>query len=138
MDTETLNDLPEGKWTDRQRRLASIREMLDFLESHPDFPIPYGMSYVSLFADTKEEIVNMVKQLGDVTKHAFDDQYTVEKRFGTRAGITIYISRDQVCRKVVTGIERVEEIVTPAHDKEIVDWICDEPLLKLPEDADAG
>lgn len=119
--------------SERQEHIEGIRTLLDFLWEHPEVPWPISLSHSYIFVDDKEQMRNVVKQLGNVSKFPSGEHLAVEKKFGDRTFFTVYVNREQVCHKVVTGIEHVEEKVTPAHDKEIVEWVCDDPLLKPSE-----
>jgi len=39
--------------------------------------------------------------------------------------ITYQASRKSVCQRVVTGTKRVEEQVTPAHEENTYEWVCE-------------
>ena len=44
----------------------------------------------------------------------------------------VYIMRNQVCERIVTGTKEVPAISYPAHTEEIVEWKC-EPWLESPK-----
>lgn len=87
-------------------------------------------------AASREWIANIARvatRLGKAVKQYDNDRFRVIIRTGDFE-LTYSVAREAVCRRVVTGVKHIEaseELVkTEAHDEEIVEWICDEPLLK--------
>lgn len=115
----------------REQSLADARAALDWLESHPDVPLPYEISYghLGIFAlNTKEEARTMARAMGSFDK-AFDDDYvSLTKTFGSVKVRAVFNRRD-VCERVVIGVEEIPETVIPervepARKVEKVEWRC--------------
>ena len=69
-------------------------------------------------------------QLGGLRrKSASDSYFNATRDFGAGIEVQVTISRNAACERVVVGIEHVEETITPAHDKEIIEWKCPPSLL---------
>jgi hypothetical protein len=124
-----------------------LRAAADFLDAHPGLPVPVITSYSSGTVDIGWQLMNddavkddqrpAVQQIiraigGKWSKQEGGDTLCLrQKRDGL--GLCIFVTREQVCERVVTG----EELVTvPAVDarpertevREIVEWRC-EPVL---------
>jgi hypothetical protein len=114
---------------ERQEKIDSMKDFLLFLETHPDFPVPVTFTQQYGFFDTKKELVAITRQLGKVKKVQISEYYSVEKSFGL-VSYTAYIAREKVCRAVVTGKRWVQGRIVNPHEEDVVEWICDDPLLK--------
>lgn len=115
--------------------VESLRKMADFFAARPELKIPY-VSDIYAFVYTKDELVAVARQLGSCEKGASDSFFYLKKTFGC-IQVTWNLNRSQACRKVITGkklvpeqrIEAVPEKVIPAHEEDLYEWHCDEPLL---------
>ena len=115
--------------TEKREWLDGLRAVADWFEFHPERIPPNHYGYqVPLFPGGKRELAQLARELGKVEKIHGDDLFRVRRQFGPHRidGVT---SRAEVCTRVVTGTRMVPEEVTPAHEEEIVEWVCDEPLL---------
>lgn len=120
---------------DREGFIQGLREVADFYEQHPEVPldrISGGTFAINIYTD-KDGLREAAKAPGRAEKSAFGGVFQVERTFSA-IRVQWWADREQVCRKVVKGTEHVEERVIPAHDKEIVEWECDDSLLR-PTDA---
>jgi hypothetical protein len=132
---------------------AGLRAIADFLEEHPEVPLPYlgrGAAGSDLPAlpiylvneDQKADLAAIARAMGNAVKapkrhYDGSESFQVWREFD---GIALYAQadRDAVCRRVVTGVEdrEIEEVVTPAVTRkvtkpvEVVEWDC------LPADAE--
>lgn len=115
---------------ERQQKIDDTRKVLDWLEAHPDVPLPRdldqgNLSILSL--DSKEEALFLAREFGSCEKAWNDESLRIIKYFGSMKLSALFF-REYICERTVIGTEEVPENVTPAHRREIVDWKCD-PLL---------
>lgn len=104
----------------------ALREMADWLETNAE---DWGDTvYLSIHSYTwdKEIFKKKVKMLGRKIEKNFSDQgVTATKYFGIpNVNVSVQISRDQICEKVVTGTREVPEEIIPARTEEIIEWKC--------------
>ena len=132
--------------TDRDGFTAGLRAVASFLDDHPEVPLPLLDSHTDHMFTTmaiylvdestaRAELTAIARAMGTANKAASGDRFQVYRDFhGIR--VMAQAPRDQVCTRVVTGVEdrEVEEVVTPAVVRkvrkpvEVVEWRC-EPLL---------
>lgn len=115
----------------RAERLDRVRRLADWLESHPECPLPtewMERRFRAYEVDDLETAVRIARSVPRVEKRLEDTLFylTVEPEDGTMLEYVIWRSR--VCRPKVVGTRHVEEQVIKAHDEEVVEWEC-EPLL---------
>lgn len=130
----------------REHQIAGIRELADWLESHPEIPIPHSLSGSSEYAyelihaqhgeDQKTVVAAVARALpGKVDKRvlkANDELFSITGRLPGGIYIKAIADRDEVCERVVTGTREVtEEVADPAAPKvtvtrtvEDVEWRC--------------
>lgn len=134
----------------REEQIAAIRELADWLEAHPDIPIPHGLTGDNEFAyelihashggDQQAVLADVARALpGKVTKYVLkvdETLFTISGRLSGGIYIKVVADRDEVCERVVVGTRKVTEQV-PAPDApmvevtrtvEDVEWHC-VPLL---------
>jgi len=117
---------------ERQAWLDGLRAMADWFEQNPermsDLALGGGGIIVNLYPGGKKELAQLARKLGRVEKMQSGNLFYVSRKFGPHSidGVTM---RDQVCRRIVTGTREIPEEIIPAHDEDIVEWVCDEPLL---------
>lgn len=120
-----------GITTEQQEWLDGLRAIADWFEFHPErIPPRHSCFSVPLFPGGKRELAQLTRELGKVEKIHGDDLFRVRRHFGPHKidGVT---SRTEVCKRVVTGTKQIPEEIIPAHEEEIVEWVCDEPLLAV-------
>lgn len=89
---------------------------------------------------THSKMRRIAKALRNAKKNYNGDSFSLSKTFGEspwRPGsitIAFQTTRQAVCRKVVKEVKEIpEEIVPskviPARTEEVVEWVCDDPLL---------
>jgi hypothetical protein len=110
----------------RAGKIQALRELADFLEAHENIPMPYLRKQYAFPAD-KEAMVEAIKGTGPWVKRYDSANFHAVKSFGP-IELDLCISREQACVRKVVGLKHVEEVVTPAHDEEVVEWECD-PIL---------
>lgn len=137
-DTEAENNSKPEINPCRLALITGLREIADKLEAHPEIPEPYiGLALKSF--DTAEELTTAVKAYGEKwEKNSDEAYYNLTHTFGTHnLRLQFYIDRTKVCRKIVKGTKVVPEKyvpatecrVIPAHEEEIVEWVCPESLM---------
>lgn len=143
----TADDLQRGAW------LAGMRELLDWLEAHPEVPLPYLdtsihnegqgvpalVHYVHAWEDNaRGRIAAIARAMGKARKTVNDatEKLYVSRRFGGAVDYVAAIARGEVCvRKVVGTREVTEDVPDPEHVAaaplvtvtkivEDVEWVC--------------
>ena len=113
--------------TDRDRFIADLHEVADFLASHPAVPLPY-LKMLNAFCETREELAT-VARCATWTKDAKGGYFYLSRPFGSFR-FDVNIAREKVCRRIVTG-----QVAVPAKPAEaarmenVYTWECDESLL---------
>src|SRR5882762_2054563 len=117
----------------RKQYIPGLREMADFLESHPEVICPCT-NELTIFGASKEQIEIGARAFGKADKVYLSEHFQLRKPFGMGAWhIEFWSPREVVCERVVVDTEEVDEQVfpeqvIPAHTKEIVEWRCS-PIL---------
>lgn len=131
----------------RAEQVAGIRELADWLEAHPEVPIPHELtgndySYVLIMTlsvdDPKATLAAIARALpGDVKKDADSSQFEIEGRVG---GINVkaIAQRNEVCERVVVGTREITRTIPDprvavpeievTETIEDVKWVCT-PLM---------
>lgn len=115
---------------ERLQTINDVRALLDWLETHEEVDLPYDFTngFMISAPTERDEIAALARSFGECEKQFADDHFYLRKRFGS-ASLYGFTSRAKVCERVVVGTEMVPERITPAYEREIVEWRCDEPLL---------
>ena len=110
--------------------VAGLRELADYLELHPELVPQYGGQHVYMHADNADQFSALVSELGGRREKEADDYHIgVTRRFGPHE-YDLYVDREQVCRKVVTGTRVVPaRPAEPESVEDVVEWVCDDPIL---------
>ena len=108
----------------RQHTIQAIRDFADFLEQHPTVVVPDKI-FVNVFLDTKAELAEQART-SSWKKNYLENFFYLEKSFGPEENLSfqINVSRENVCRRVVTGSH-----IEPERVVEDVQWVCEEPSL---------
>ena len=121
---------------DKQKTIDGLHELIRALETNSDLN-PYLGTIVQR-VDSKEEMRSIIKAVGGKwTKRADDSDFEMVREFGNAFSLMIYASHEQICKRVVTGtkmvpeavVEATEAKVIPAHEVEIVEWVCPDSLM---------
>jgi hypothetical protein len=132
------------RYKDRDDMVKGLRDLADLIEEKGlELPIPssyypttFGFHlYESDRIPPKENLKRVAKVLGKAEKKYVFDDFRLTKDFGKYVRLSFATARDQICQKVVTGTKLVPkreviEIPNQFETEEIVEWVCDEPLLK--------
>lgn len=111
----------------RRAYVTGLRELAAFVESHPEIPLPWAGAH-NAFVTNKSDLAVVAKACGGKwVKNATEQFFFISKPFTGGHSYEVNVSRESVCRKVVTGT-RIEP-AQPEREVEEFQWVCDEPLL---------
>lgn len=139
----------------RAHQIAGIRELADWLESHPDIPIPYDLSGRSEYSnvlihasgseDQSAVIAAVARALpGQVTKDVYDNDrmFDITGRLPGGIYVKAIAERVEVCERVVTGTREVTRTIPDpmvtiptievTETVEDVEWRCGSILASKP------
>lgn len=116
--------------------IASLRDVANLLESHPELPkldFAQELSFAFFGDNARSDLRRVAKCLGGATKNFFGDYFSLKHRFGLLT-LEFWCERHHVCRRVVhkRTVEATPELVIPAEPERVieeVEWVCEEPLL---------
>lgn len=121
----------------RAEYIAGLRMLADLIETNALTGRSDGDNVFSPFnvhVDTKAEAAAWARALTEVTKTpaTSSDSLLIEGRAGT-LHVRVWVDRDEVCERIVTGQREVtKEVVTAVETvtvtEDIVEWRCS-PLL---------
>lgn len=115
----------------REDFVRDLRALADFYEQNLLVPVPTNEAQFNAWLhgdDAAEKLAEIARTIGPVEKHYFGQYFTLRKCFGA-VQLDFNTLREQVCQRKVVGTKHVEEEVIPAHEEEIVEWDCSEPIL---------
>lgn len=117
----------------------TLQEVARFYQENPSFPVPYG-TQMDVFVRDKATLKEYIRRIPGRVEKVFSVYFSAVKRFGPQTGpgqITFRLNADRelVCEKVVKGTKIIPAV--PEREVEDVDWVCDDPILKVTE-ADNG
>lgn len=115
--------------TARQDWINDARALIDWLEQHPDRIPTSDNIRLDLWYLERAELQSLARDFGQATKEIVGTVFCLRKSFGPHR-IDGNVPREEVCRKIVTGTVEHEERIAPAYTEEIVEWECDESLLR--------
>lgn len=104
--------------------IQSLRDCVEFLESHPGITAPRYVD-MNVFVNDREAIA-VHARAASWEKIYNGEWFYLRKEFGPDLRLDITAPRDTVCRKVVTGTRTVP--AQPAREVEQVEWVCEEPI----------
>lgn len=130
------------KYRDQRELVEGLRAMADFIEEHIELPIEYpehtftnwiwgkGSDDAERFADAKARMQIVARAMGSARKVYESGYFDLRRTFGPIT-LEFTTNRENVCRRVVKEtIHHPEETrVVPARTEEVVEWICDDPIL---------
>lgn len=114
--------------------IQGLEELARFLRHSPDFPTITSHLWASFWFSNKIDLVNATKLLHHTKKEYNGGVFNVVRKFGpgNQVQIRLAIAREHVCEKKVVGVKKVEAYTIAAHEEEVVEWKCSEPLLAAP------
>ena len=112
-----------------QEYAAGLRQIADWYAQHPEIPLP-SPNLGIYTCNGRETAATVSRALGHAQKRTdgIDEELFVLHRDFGAVNLAFYFYRADVCTRKVLGTERVEAVLAPAYDREIVEWEC-EPLL---------
>ena len=120
-----------------QQLIESLREMALFLEARPKLPKVSSTMRFDIWCFTKEAARAVARMVGGkLTKDGSWETYMILKRQIGTFSLEINITRKEVCERVVVGTRTIEATpeqilpATPEREEEIIEWRCDESILK--------
>ncbi len=122
--------------TEHEALAAGLRDLADWIEAHPELTLP--QVDVKAFPQDEAEPPHVwTKALGGKVEKDYSNVvslFYLRKPFGPVPFSVVY-NRSTVCKRVVKGTETVEVPAVEAQparveEREIVEWVCDEPILK--------
>jgi len=122
---------------EREKYILQLREMADFLESHPGLPIPiilYNWGNATSIVYSKDEFAAIARLLPKAEKSSKDGYFNLKCEFPSGLVYQISAQHNLICKRVVIGKETVEEKVPVTFEtktvvREIVEWRCPDSLL---------
>lgn len=108
-----------------------LRGLADWLDANASVVPEYGIGdpiNFDVVCSTKDNLVAAARTGGRWEKVDEGSYFTLRRSFGP-INLDFFITRDKVCRRVVVDTIEHPEKVVPAHTEEVVDWVCDEPIL---------
>lgn len=117
----------------RAELIAGLRELIDFYQRRPDFPVPHQVR-CSVYVDDVDQFRAVTRALGGHRqKEASESFFTVERHLSENVAILVNGYRDQVCTRRQVGT--VTEL-QPAPDAPMVEvevpvytWECADSIL---------
>lgn len=120
--------------------VQDLRDLADFLEARPEIAEQVCPVNVNVFVYSRKEMALAARAFGKADKVIVGDWMCLRRVFG-QVTLDVNVTREKVCRKVVTGTRVIsasvlparEETVVPETVEEIVEWQCDPILGEQPE-----
>lgn len=77
------------------------------------------------YAETKDEFLTAARNMGSFTKSADDYYYTLTVRFGENFTFDVKLTRDKICRKIVTWEcpEDIDSLLAQTADETTVEQL---------------
>lgn len=138
METDIIQKPPEvvhiPSQNNNEAMIQGLEELARFLRSSPDFPTISSYLWASLYFQNKVDLISATRMLHFAKKEYNNSAFNVVRKFGpgNQVQIRLTIAREQVCEKKVVGTKHVEAYTIAAHEEEVVEWKCSEPLLAGP------
>jgi hypothetical protein len=114
----------------RRAYINGLRQLAAFLEDHPELPCPWAPSHL-VGAKDKATLIAIARTPGIRWQKDFDsnEYFSLKATFDGGHVYDVYVPRQEVCRKVVTGTRL--EPAKPEQQVEEFHWVCEEPLLSF-------
>ncbi len=123
--------------------VAGLRELADLYEAKPWLALPTRCNIDVYSLNEREELAAAARDLAPVRKVFADTLFHLERDFGPIT-LRVIAFRDRVCKKIVETVDVPERVapampkrVIPATTREVVSWVCDDPLLAADGPSDA-
>ena len=123
---------------DRKQYISTLRKIADIAEKNPDIQVPY-LGSIIISARSKQELIDLAKTYGGKwDKHYTDHEFNLTQQLAKSICLYMYIEKEKICKKIVTGkkivpkfvIPATEERVIPEHEEDIVEWYCPDSIME--------
>lgn len=115
--------------TERTAQLSAMTDLLQFLNDHPEIPIPYW-GIVNAFVDNADALDPIARAMAPCKKAVVGSHFSLDHRFGSQITLSVNFERDEVCKKVVVGHKKIPETIVEARTVEVVEWECPDGILR--------
>jgi len=126
----------------RSQFVSGLHALADFLESHDNAPLPYGL-YATVFCD-ETEARNARKGSYGWSKESDGSFFTYTQNLtpdhdgyaGVYYNVMVSKAEASTCHQVTVGTKHI-----PAHDEPIVKWVCgddDTTIYSIPTNAEVA
>ena len=123
-----ISMLTEYQVKERVQFIQALRELADWYDEHQDLRAPTTSVQFNLMCHDKEDLLAMRRAAGLRDKVYSGDYISFRKVLpGPCSYLDIYLYREKVCKKVVTGTRVVP--AQPEREVEEYTWECDDALL---------
>lgn len=118
---------------EREKVVASLRELADWLESRPAVKFDTCPTF-DVYCGGAKEFPQIGREIGTADKVATDYHFSFRKMFGV-IRVDWFVDRDAICHKVKIGekvIPAEAEKIIPAKPEqtvEVFEWVCPDSLL---------
>lgn len=143
-----VDELPEPAPTVAQEIAIGLRALADMLDANPDLDddtyLRYMFAPLNVYTKNRAAVARFARAaMGagvKVGKHQGEKWAGIDIPFGNRVELHVFVEREEICERVVTGTEEVTKevpdpealaavpLVTVTEVVEQVEWIC-RPLL---------
>jgi hypothetical protein len=149
-DVEEQVEVATVEPTEQQKLSASLRELADFYDAHPELSAPDWQTEFTVFNVKKEDLPLYAKAFGSAEKYFDEYSFQLQRKFGDKILLRTYSSRETVCERVKIGEKTVPAHVVPAKPAEeekyveeavvdVFEWKCPDAILKpKPVEEEAG
>lgn len=128
------------KYKTRDNLVASLRELADFIEDHgiemPELDVSvrgyvsdyHPKTYRKSTGYPRKMMRNAALAMRKAQKIHDNGTFKLRREFGI-IPVVVWTSREQVCKKIVVEKIQMPETVIPAYEREVAEWVCDDPIL---------
>ncbi len=129
------------KYSERDKLVAGLRELADFLDSPRGLALPrlavaatawpqdwHPGSFKDTPGRAKAVMQRAARALGKAEKRHEGSYFALVRKFGP-VKLELTTSREQVCEKVIIGTREVPEVTYPARTEDVCEWLCSDSLL---------
>lgn len=122
-----MNDLDALE--SRVTRITEMRELLLFLESNPEIPMPYFGQMNAFGYKEDGDVDTLARVMAPCSKEINGGYFSLVRDFGS-IELAVNFDREEVCERIVVGTEKVPAKVIEEYTKEIVEWRCPDGVLR--------
>lgn len=113
---------------ERLDAIQGLRDMADFFDANPRIPPPRWQT-LNVPCESREDLAELAR-MTSWTKTYSEYYFALQKKFGGNLTLDVYVPREQVCRKVVTGTKVIPAVeAQPEREVEVTEWVCEDVAL---------